>query len=97
MPLLESKKGFLVSWFSFSMFDSWFLVCLRVVLLVLLCLGFFVSKRSLMFSEDICYILPHFDFHVFDRYWSHIQDSPDFITRIFIIVRRASFRKVQAF
>ena len=44
--------------------------------------------------KNRCYILPHFHFMFFHRYWSHIHDFVDLFTRIFIICWRPSFRNL---
>ena len=49
-----------------------------------LVVGFLVSN-FVMFSKDICYILPNFNFMVFYRYWSHLHAFEQFFTRIFLI------------
>ena len=90
IPLLENRKGFLVSWFLVSLFQgllvSWFLSFLVYYFLAVLVswflgfwfIGFVVSKFQRFVKLSL---------HVFDKYWSHIQEFQEFIRRISITFR----------
>ena len=96
IPSLEDEKGFLVSWFSFfGCLVFGFLVSRIRDFLVSEFLSFLFPKIQKSFNVFERYLahITKLPFHVFDWYWSHIQDIQDLLKRIVGGCRCPSFRK----
>ena len=95
--LTSRWKRFLGFWFCFSV--SWFLSSWFQGFVISWFQSFLVScfqrfKKTFNVFERYLAHITKLPFHVFDWYWSHIQDMQDFLKRIVGSCRCPSFRKM---